>query len=128
MMKHKTIAKYLIMMYPRYFQKPPTKCMETAYVFIYVSVDNEKISDYRIHLIYSFDPYCSIIRSYVDPAAIPTPVATLAALMPLPDRNMIIPTTPPAVTPIAVLIKPTRTENVSPIGKQKMKQKKQYSS
>jgi len=55
------------------------------------------------------------MRSYVDPAATPTPVATLAARIPFPERNNIIPTAPPATTPTAVLINPTRGKHQSDI-------------
>ena len=48
--------------------------------------------------------YRNLIRSYVDPNDTPIPVATDAALRPLPLRKNITPNKPPATAPIAVLI------------------------
>jgi len=49
----------------------------------------------------------------VDPTAAPTPAATLADLIPPPDRNKIIQKTPPPVAPIALLIKPRKPKTES---------------
>jgi hypothetical protein len=48
--------------------------------------------------------YRNLIRSYVEPNDTPIPVATDAALRPLPLRKNITPNNPPATAPTAVLI------------------------
>jgi hypothetical protein len=45
-------------------------------------------------------------RSYVEPAATPRPAETLAALIPLPERNNISPNSPPATAPTPAFTKP----------------------